>query len=99
MSVPARFASAAPKLGQTPEAFTPYPRPASPSLPPPSVEFARHCANSPSSGRMSVAAVFTNKVPLGNRAPTAPGGVQPEDLLPPTREVIWFQGTGQTLQF
>src|SRR5258707_9384697 len=82
MSVPARVASAAPKLGQTPEAFTPYPRPASPALPPPRVEFARHCANSPSSGRASVAAAFTNKVPLVKRALTAAGGVESEELSP-----------------
>src|ERR1700716_600832 len=42
MSVPWSCASVAPKLGQTPEAFVPYPRPASPSAPPPSVELIRH---------------------------------------------------------
>src|ERR1019366_7559280 len=79
ISVPSRFARAAPKAGQTPEVLMPYPRPASPSVPPPSFEFARHVANRASSGRMSVAAVFTSVLPLVNRALTAGGGVESEE--------------------
>src|SRR5215831_778680 len=40
-SVPCRLARAAPKAGQVPAAFTPSPRPLSPSLPPPATELIR----------------------------------------------------------
>src|SRR5258707_13290767 len=99
MSVPSRFARAAANYGQTPELLTPYPRPARASVPPPNFEFARHWANNPSSGRMSVAAVFTSRVPLVNRALTVAGGVESEELSPQIAEVIRLAGTGNELMF
>src|SRR5712671_5272592 len=99
MSVPSRFARAAPNAGQVPEVLTPYPRPARASVPPPNFEFARHWANNPSSGRMSVAAVFTSKVPLVNRALTVAGGVESEELSPQSEELTRLAGTGKELMF
>src|SRR5260370_31348263 len=99
MSAPSRFARAAPNAGQTPEVLTPYPRPARASVPPPNFEFARHWANNPSSGRMSVAAAFTSEVPLVNRALTVAGGVESEEVSPQIEEGITLAGTRKETLF
>src|SRR5579864_2003786 len=99
MSVPSRSAKDAPNPGQTPETFTPYPRPARPSLPPPSAELARQVANNASSGRMSVAAAFTETVPVTKRELTADGGVESDELSPQSVVLIAFPGAGNVLTF
>src|ERR1039457_6452877 len=99
MSAPSRSASGFPNFGQTPEVFTPYPRPASPSVPPPSFEFARQVANSAPSGRMSVAAAFTSREPLVKSAVAAAGGVESEELSPQRLDAIRFAAAGKLLMF
>src|SRR5437588_934706 len=99
ISVPSRCARSAPKTGQTPDALTPYPRPARPSEPPPRVEFARHCANNPSSGRMSVAAAVTNKFPVVNRLATFAGSAESTELSPKRLAAIRLPGAGTALMF
>src|SRR5579871_5289638 len=97
ISDPSRFASGFPKVGQTPELFEPYPRPARPSVPPPSFEFARQVANSASPGRMSVAAALTSRDPEVNRLETAGGGVESEELSPQRLEAIRLPGVGKVV--
>src|SRR5690348_12483468 len=94
MSEPSNLASVAPNVGQTPEELVPYPKPARPSLPPPSAELARQVANKASSGRMSVAAAFTDKVPPWSRATIADGGAVSGELSPQRFWAIRFAGAG-----
>src|ERR1700733_8428175 len=94
MSLPSKSAKVAPKAGQTPAALAPYPRPARESTPPPSFEFARQVANNASSGRMSVAAAFTNSVPLVNSAAIDDGKAVSDDLSPHSVELMRLPGAG-----
>src|SRR4029077_3636460 len=95
MAVPTRLASEAPNAGHVPEALTPYPRPARPSVPPPSAEFERHWANSPSSGRMSVAATLTVAPAPVKTSCTPDGGKVSAELSPQSLGLIRLPTPGK----
>src|SRR5271154_1167442 len=102
MSLPSRFASAAPNAGQTPGLLLVlYPKPASPSdagAALPSFELLRHVAYRASSGRMSVAAALTDTgLPPVNRPLTDAGGVVSEELSPHRVELIRLPGAGKVV--